>query len=106
MLKLLWKGRQGLFGHAERTQTVPGKGHCQPTLVQVDGSAHGLRGMHLVEDGSEPRSTAGRAAKGQELVPPSQRRCAGQQNMLYVVECEHCQFTAPWSGMLRAQRPF
>ena len=94
LLELLGKGGQRRFGQTERTWTVPGKGYRHPAFVSMDKSKHGFGEMHLVEDGSESSSSAGRAAKRQKLVPSGQCWGTGQQNVLEVVEGEHYQLTA------------
>ena len=53
LLDLLWKGGQRRFGQTEGTRFT------QRLSVSMEArSKHGFRGRHLVEDGSEPRSSA------------------------------------------------
>lgn len=82
------KRRKRLLRHAERTQALPGERECHPAVRGIHRLVDFCRGLDLVEQGAQPGAPAGRRVEGQELVATGDRRRAGQQDVLNVVEFE------------------
>ena len=89
LLELLRKRGERSLVQSERAQAVPGESGCHPTLVLVDAGAHRRRGMNGLFDRRHPGAPAGSVAKRQKFVAGRERRGAGQQQVLNVVEFEH-----------------
>ena len=90
---------QRLLVDAECPQSGPGEGQRDPTVGFVHGGL-GVRGRgHLLQQFGEPGPSARRGVEGQELVAPGDGRCAGQQDVLDVVELEHGRYCI-WSSMV------
>ena len=89
LLELLGKrGKRGLI-QSKRAKPVPGEGRRHPALVLIDAAAHRRGRVNLLLDCRHPGAAARSITKRQKLVACRQRRGAGQQQVLDVVEFEH-----------------
>ena len=99
LAELVGKGGQRLLGHAERAQAVPGERQRDPAIRAVHRGARVRGRLHLVQQLGQPRPAARGGVERQELVAPGDRRRAGQQDVLDVVELEHRRGHCIWSSM-------
>ena len=104
--ELVGKGGQRLLGHAERAKAIPRERQRDPAIRAIHGGLHIRRRLHLVEQLGQPRPATCGGVERQELVAPGDRRSAGQQDVLDVVELEHLLHLVEHvgEGSLQAQR--
>src|SRR6478752_7036583 len=94
--ELVGKGGKRLLGHAERAKAIPRERQRDPAIRAIHTGLRIRRRLHLVKQLGQPRPATCGGVERQELVAPGDRRRAGQQDVLDVVELEHY---CIWSSM-------
>ena len=89
LAELVGKGGKGLLGHAERAKAIPRERQRDPAIRAIHGGPHIRRRLHLVQQLGQPRPATCGGVERQELVAPGDRRSAGQQDVLDIVELKH-----------------
>jgi hypothetical protein len=87
--ELVGEGGKGLLGHAERAKAIPRERQRNPAIRPLHRGLHIGRRLHLVEQLGQPSATTCGRIERQKFVASRDRRGAGQQDVLDVVELEH-----------------
>src|SRR4051812_3824255 len=84
--ELFRKSCQRLFVHAERPKSLPSKSNGYPSLLAFNRLPRLLNGRDLTENSCKPRTARSSVAECEELISARERRHAGYDDMLEIIE--------------------